>query len=138
MGARMRSALRLAVLTVILWRAGVVGRGGEPPRPAMDVPTGATFQFDGPIGARIDANRRHWLVPAPLANPGMLAMFRQRDRKPPPNLVPWAGEFVGKYLLSAGQALRMSDDPDLRRTTRAVVEELLAGQARDGYLGPFP
>jgi hypothetical protein len=131
-------AFRLAAVAVILWQGRVVARAGEPPRLAMDVPAGATFHFSGRLGERIDANRRHWLVPAPSANPGMLGMFHQRDRKPVPNLVPWAGEFVGKYLLSAVQALRMSDDPDLKRTTKAVVEELLASQAKDGYLGPFP
>lgn len=96
------------------------------------------FAFTGPIGDRINANVDQWLLRAPLANPGVLEMFRVRDRSPAPQLVPWAGEFVGKYLLSAIQALRMSDDPRLRAEVESVIKELISTQAEDGYLGPFP
>src|ERR1041385_8437591 len=96
------------------------------------------FHFDGFVGERIRANIDNWLLPAPAANPGMIGMFGQRDRQPAPNLVPWAGEFVGKYLISAIQALRLSDRPELRATVSNVVAQLIAAQAEDGYLGPFP
>ena len=98
----------------------------------------ARFEFSGSIGERIHANLDNWLLRAPQANPGMLEMFRVRDRQPVPQLVPWAGEFVGKYLISAVQALRMTDDPRLRQQVSNVVAELIATQADDGYLGPFP
>jgi DUF1680 family protein len=98
----------------------------------------ARFDFAGPVGARARANVENWLLPAPLANPGMIEMFRLRDRQPVRDLVPWAGEFVGKYLISAVQALRMSEDPRLRQRVKEVVAELIASQAEDGYLGPFP
>ena len=96
------------------------------------------FEFQGPVGDRIRANVDNWLLRAPEANPGMLEMFRLRDRQPVPQLVPWAGEFIGKYLISAVQALRMSDDPRLRRQVTDVVKEFISTQAEDGYLGPFP
>ena len=105
---------------------------------AFDRVSAATFEIGGVPGERIRANVGNWLIRAPLANPGMLEMFRVRDRRPQPQLVPWAGEFVGKYLISAIQALRMSDDPRLEQTTRHVVQQLIASQAEDGYLGPFP
>ena len=57
--------------------------------------------------------------------------------KPAPQLVPWAGEFVGKYLISAIQALRMSESEELRATVTNVVTRLIESQAEDGYLGPF-
>jgi DUF1680 family protein len=98
----------------------------------------AHYQFHGPLGERIRANTEEWLLRAPLANPGMLEMFRQRDRTPVPRLVPWAGEFIGKYLISAIQALRLTDDPRLDPLIARVVAELLSTQAEDGYLGPFP
>ena len=107
-------------------------------RLAFDSLPHARFEFTGPVGERIHANLDHWLLRAPQANPGMLEMFRVRDRQPEPQLVPWAGEFVGKYLISAVQALRMSDDPRLRQQVSNVVAELIATQADDGYLGPFP
>ena len=69
----------------------------------------ARYEFGGVLGQRIAANADNWLLRAPLANPGLLEMFRVRDRQPEPQLVPWAGEFVGKYLISAIQALRMTE-----------------------------
>ncbi|HZO85065.1 MAG TPA: FtsX-like permease family protein, partial [Verrucomicrobiae bacterium] len=99
---------------------------------------GATFRFEGKVGERIDANVRNWLCRAPAANPAMLEMFAARDRQPKPDLVDWAGEFVGKYLISGVQAMRMSGDPCLRATLSNVVERLVSLQAEDGYLGPWP
>ena len=72
------------------------------------------------VGARIVANNSGWLTRAPAADPGLLAMFQLRDRQPTPNLVPWAGEFVGKYLISAIQAIRLDNDPKLYATVKAV------------------
>ncbi len=98
----------------------------------------ARMNFSGPLGARIDANVRGWLLPCPAANPGMLEMFALRDRQPASKLVPWAGEFVGKYLLSAIGTLSMVDDAALEKQVASVIEQLYAAQADDGYLGPFP
>jgi len=97
----------------------------------------ARFNFGGVIGERVEANVHQWLLCAPQANPGILEMFRVRDRKPVPQLVPWAGEFTGKYLISAVQALRMTDSPALRSYVSNFVAALIATQAEDGYLGPF-
>ncbi len=104
----------------------------------LDAVPNAHFRFGGEVGRRVEANLNHWLLCAPAANPGMLEMFRMRDRQPAPQLVPWAGEFAGKYLISAVQALRMTDSPALRRQVAGFVAELIATQAADGYLGPFP
>lgn len=98
----------------------------------------AQFHFGGVVGERLDANIDAWLLRAPEANPGMLEMFRVRDRQPMPKLVPWAGEFAGKYLISSVQALRLSERVDLRVHTARFVAELIATQAEDGYIGPFP
>ena len=57
---------------------------------------------------RLAANLEQWLLVAPQANPGMLEMFRDRDRTPRRDLVPWAGEFAGKYLTSAVLAYRLT------------------------------
>jgi len=91
----------------------------------------------GVVGDRVQANIDAWLLSAPLANPGMIEMFRVRDRKPVPELVPWAGEFIGKYLISAIQARRMTDDDRLDSFLREVIPEFISTQAEDGYLGPF-
>ncbi|MCL4192046.1 MAG: glycoside hydrolase family 127 protein [Thermoguttaceae bacterium] len=98
----------------------------------------ARWQLEGFVGGRVRANVDHWLIPAPANNPGLLEMFARRDSGTPPDLVPWAGEFVGKYLISGAQAMRMSDSPELRPTLEQVVGRLLALQDADGYLGPWP
>jgi uncharacterized protein len=104
---------------------------------AMETIPRARFEFTGPVGERIEANKDNWLLRAPAANPGLLEMFRVRDRRPVPKLVPWAGEFVGKYVISAVQALRMSSDPRLQDQVKAIVAEFIGTQAEDGYFGPF-
>jgi DUF1680 family protein len=80
----------------------------------------------------------HWLKLAPSANPAMLEMFGDRERQPSRDLVPWAGEFAGKYLTSAVQVLRLTGDTDLRAYLDRFVPALLALQSDAGYLGPWP
>ncbi|MBP7933723.1 MAG: glycoside hydrolase family 127 protein [Phycisphaerae bacterium] len=126
---------------VLVWLgsllAGSMPAHAEKAGPMMEVVRGAHFEFGGVVGDRIEANLRQWLLIAPDANPGMTEMFRVRDRRPVPELVPWAGEFVGKYLLSAIQARRMTRAQELDRLVRRIVDELIAAQDSDGYLGPF-
>ena len=106
--------------------------------PVFERPEGAEFEFGGVVGERIEANVRNWLLTAPNANPAMLQMFYDRDRTPHREMVPWAGEFAGKYLISAVQALRITRDPALKKHLRGFVRDLIASQAADGYLGPWP
>ena len=105
---------------------------------ALDCLPRAKFQLGGLPGERVKANVDQWLTVAPRNNPGLLDMFAQRDSGKTPDLMPWAGEFVGKYLISGVQALRMSDDPKLQATLADVVRRLCDLQAEDGYLGPWP
>jgi len=107
-------------------------------KPFMNVPHGARFHFGGFIGKRITANQERWLLQAPLSNPAMLQMFRDRDRKPRRALVPWAGEFPGKYLISAVQGYRLTRDKRLYCFLEKFVRDLIAVQDADGYLGPHP
>ncbi|KKT01590.1 MAG: hypothetical protein UV78_C0057G0002 [Parcubacteria group bacterium GW2011_GWA2_43_17] len=93
----------------------------------------------GETGKRIDAILRNWILRAPKVNPGMIEMFRLRDRHPPyVNPTMWAGEFVGKYLISAIQFRHMIDSPELEKLIREVIGELISTQAENGYCGPFP
>jgi uncharacterized protein len=122
-------SLAMGALAQSLPEAGVV---------QLDSLPHAQFRFTGRVGERVEANMENWLLRAPQSNPGLLDMFRMRDRQPTPRLVPWAGEFVGKYLISAVQALRMTEDPRLFVQVSNVVTAFIATQAEDGYLGPFP
>ncbi|MGI6496033.1 MAG: beta-L-arabinofuranosidase domain-containing protein [Kiritimatiellia bacterium] len=107
-------------------------------KPMLDTCLEARFSLGGEMGRRLDAVTRQWILPAPYANPGMLEMFRQRDRKPSHDMVPWAGEFAGKYLTHAVQVWRLTRDAGLGKHIRRFVAELVSLQADDGYLGPWP
>jgi uncharacterized protein len=105
----------------------------SPPAPGR-----ARYDLRGIVGDRLHRNRNHWLLTTPLANPAMLEMFRDRDRLPRRDLVPWAGEFAGKYLTSAVLCWRLDRDPALAAHLAEFVDEFIATQDEDGYLGPFP
>ncbi len=68
----------------------------------------------------------------------MLEVFSDRDALPYRDMVPWAGEFAGKYLTSATQVLRATGDERLAARLRDFITRLIARQAPDGYLGPWP
>ncbi len=78
------------------------------------------FELHGPADDYLRNITKQWLLVAASANPAMLAMFRDRDRRPYRDLLPWSGEFAGKYLTGAHQVLRLTGDPELRRAPRAV------------------
>jgi len=90
------------------------------------------------LAERVAAVVENWLLVTPGANPAMLQMMRDRDETPPRELVPWAGEFVGKYLTAATFVQQLTGDQRLAAVIRRVVDELIATQAPDGYLGPWP
>jgi uncharacterized protein len=106
--------------------------------PVLHVPQGAQFTFGGVVGERLQANQENWLLQAPVANPAMLQMFRDRDRKPRRALLPWSGEFAGKYLISAVQGYRLTRDSRLKAFLATFVQDLIDVQDTDGYLGPHP
>lgn len=106
--------------------------------PVLEPVRDARVVLRGAFAERMERNIRQWILTAPAANPKMLQMFRDRDRTPPHDLVPWAGEFAGKYLISAVQAWRLSRSEPLRKHIERFVQELIGTQREDGYLGPFP
>ena len=101
-------------------------------------PSGYRAEFGGAVGRTLSAVVDQWLLVAPKANPAMLEMFADRDARPYRDLMPWAGEFAGKYLTSAVQVLRATGDERLCEWLAAFVARLVALQDADGYLGPWP
>lgn len=63
----------------------------------------------------------------------MLEMFRDRNRQPLRDLLPWSGEFAGKYLTGAAQVLRLTGDGELKAYLQRFVRELFSLQAENGY-----
>ena len=100
--------------------------------PAVDRVTGTKMNIEGSVGEYIRNVTAQWLTIAPHANPGMLEMFRDRDRLPYRDMVPWAGEFAGKYLTGAVQVLRVTGDEKLRSYLKEFVAQLLPLQDTDG------
>lgn len=96
------------------------------------------FNLTGWIRGYLDGITDNWLKVAPASNPAILEMFHDRNREPLRDLVPWAGEFAGKYLTSAASVHRMTADPQLREVIVDFVRRLRSLQDRDGYLGPWP
>jgi len=130
-----QSTLAASVLAPALARAADKPASGFLPKCSRAITT--KFELHGPIRSYLSGVINQWLRVAPLSNPAMLEMFRDRDRLPLRHMEPWAGEFAGKYLTSAVQVYRVSRDPELRKFIEWFVPELISGQADDGYLGPW-
>jgi hypothetical protein len=96
------------------------------------------LEIDGAVGDLLKAVTENWLLVAPKANPAMLEMFADRDTPPYRALLPWSGEFAGKYLTSAVQVYRLTRDARLKDWLAEFVGRLVSLQASDGYLGPWP
>src|SRR5581483_3451654 len=62
--------------------AGAASPPAASPHLTLEPVRGASFRVGGELGLRIRRNTDAWLLPAPEANPGMLEMFRLRDRQP--------------------------------------------------------
>ena len=105
--------------------------------PQYHTPAGLKMHIDGVVGKRLGANLENWELRAPGANPALIEMFRDRERKPDRKLLPWSGEFVGKYLCSSILSYRILRDPRQRDLIQRLTHAFLSTQGPDGYLGPF-
>lgn len=97
----------------------------------------ARIELSGPVDQYVRAVVENWLLRVPRDNPAILEMFADRDQRPYRDLLPWSGEFAGKYLTCLSQVLRLSGDKRLEELGKEFVEQLVSLQAEDGYLGPF-
>src|ERR1043166_6740582 len=130
------SATRNKALTPAL--SHPMGEGDVAHAPRRGRIRGTHYQFGGRVRDYLAGVTEQWLKVAPRSNPAMLEMFRDRDRRPLREMVPWAGEFAGKYLTSAVQIWRVTSDASLKQCIADFVRRLVALQAEDGYLGPWP
>src|SRR6187402_3564672 len=123
---------RLLCLSAMLFAAPILSASD----PVCDRAV-ASFELKGPVAGYLHGVSDQWLKVAPAANPGILEMFRDRDRKPFRAMEPWAGEFAGKYLTSGVQVLRLTGNKELKDYLARFVREWIALQDEDGYLGPW-
>ena len=97
-----------------------------------------TYELGGKTGELLHNVTNMWLLPILETNPSILEMFRDRNVLPYRLILPWSGEFAGKYLTGAVQVYRLTKDPNLKAFIEDFVEKLMQFQAADGYLGPRP
>ena len=85
---------------------------------------------------------RNFDLPLLESNPAMLEMFKDRDRKPLQSLLPWSGEFIGKYLTHCTQLFRSTASTELKPALGARLalcfKTLIKYQSTEGYIGPWP
>ena len=105
--------------------------------PALESPRNLDMEFGGFLGKRLKANMENWELRVPGADPALIEMFYDRDRIPNRGLLPWSGEFIGKYLCASILSYRILKDPRQKGSIDRVVRAFLDSQGTDGYLGPF-
>lgn len=133
----MRVDRRLLVFPGVVLMA-LSARGGDVHPPVFERAALSEARLQGPLQSYVSAITEQWLLTMPKRNPALLRMFADRDKQPLRSLLPWSGEFAGKYLTGAVQVLRLTRDPRLAEHLKTFVPELLQLQDVDGYLGPFP
>jgi DUF1680 family protein len=108
-------------------------------QPVLSPAREAALDLRGYLRTRIDKCIARYFLETPESSPAILQVLRDRDKTPVRDpLVPWAGEFAGKFLTGAQLTWRLTHDEALKRAVDDFVRDLLACQAPNGYLGPFP
>ena len=95
------------------------------------------FHLTGVTGTLADNLTQNWLIGLRETNPAILDMFAERDTKPYRDLLPWSGEFAGKYLTGAHTIYSLNHNEQLKDYVVRFIEELLTYVDEDGYIGCF-
>lgn len=96
-----------------------------------------SLSLDGMTGRLARGIEDHWLIGLRESNPAILGMFADRDRLPYRDLLPWSGEFAGKYITGALMICKLTRSQKLYDYITAFIDELLTYQDEDGYLGCY-
>ncbi|MHB1154916.1 MAG: beta-L-arabinofuranosidase domain-containing protein [Eubacteriales bacterium] len=78
-----------------------------------------------------------WLIGLRQSNPAILDMFAERDKMPYRDLLPWSGEFAGKYITGAHGIYKLTGSKALYDYIMGFIGEMLNYQDDDGYIGCF-
>lgn len=121
------------------WNDNVAHRVTKADMPVLSPARGTEYDLRGYLRTRIDNAINEYLISTPATSPAILQVLRDRDKMPVRDpLVPWAGEFAGKYLTAAQLTWRLTHDENIKQVIDRFVKDLIACQQDDGYLGPFP
>ena len=128
------------ILSALLFLTIAVQASADQPISSVDklgrIPD-TRYELNGVFQEYIAGITADWILPLPQRNPAILEMLADRDQQPHRDLLPWSGEFAGKYLTGGTQVFRLTHDPQLKDCLAKFVAELVKLQAEDGYLGPF-
>jgi len=104
------------------------------------LPLGA-WTFTGHLGRRIDTILKQRITSdfaRDQIHPELIETLRARvDDQIHPGWGMWQGEFWGKWMLSAVEATSYLDDEDLKALIRESVDQVLATQDANGYIGTY-
>lgn len=93
--------------------------------------------FGGAVGKLTNNITDNWLIGLRESNPAILDMFHDRDKQPYRDMLPWSGEFAGKYITGAYYIYQINRRKDLREYILTFIDELLTCIDSDGYAGCF-
>ncbi len=96
------------------------------------------YDFGGKTGVYLKAVTDNWLMGIAERNPNILKMYSEENKPNNNNIMPWAGEFAGKYLTNASEIAALTGDEKLRNYLKKFVDELVSYQTDTGYLGAWP
>lgn len=129
--------LESVVLACAIAFFGMARAHADPVNPKLTRLPDTQYELHGVVREYMDAVTQNWLLKMPDTNPAILEMFADRDKQPHRQLLPWSGEFAGKYLTGGVQIYRLNHDPALKEYLAQFVGKLTQTQADDGYMGPF-
>ncbi len=95
------------------------------------------INFNGISGKLLRNITKNWLLGIRETNPAILDIFAERDLTPYRDLLPWSGEFAGKYITGAYYTYKLNRDPELYNYILSFIDELIAYQSPEGYLGCY-
>jgi DUF1680 family protein len=87
-------------------------------------------KFNGYLNTRFTQNLEQRLLK--VDEFGLMGSYMNR-----PGIHPWAGEHVGKYLETASNVWRLTQNAALKKQMDRMMYELINTQLADGYLGTY-
>lgn len=97
----------------------------------------APIQLNDSVGTLAQRITERWLLGLRQSNPAILDVFHDRDLLPYRDLLPWSGEFAGKYITGAFYIYRLTQHKELYEEIQDFLKELLTCIDTDGYCGVY-
>ena len=72
-----------------------------------------SLKLTGETGKLAEKITDNWLMGIRESNPAIIDMFRDRDLLPYRDMLPWSGEFAGKYITGAAFVYKLTGRQDL-------------------------